>query len=376
MQISQEFNVVCTYTCDTSKIYPANFNCFSKLKQEILYFLGEISKTHYWAEPIQIRFLDREGKIEFGYTSEEVKYLFAPNTSISDTLQKYQYQDCLSKEAIEEKISNLDNSYRQRVRVSVVSPFSFFSENETKEKITHLPLNKFAINEIGFDGVLIGELHDDISPKKFILDNLVIWQTLGFNKLYSEFFLVRQQKYLDAYFSNDEEEPPYELKSWCIAFDAWKKFGKTPYNHGAILKTCKKEGIKIIGLDDYHLRCLGEEAPKRYTAFNESTLKIFSANPPENKYLVYAGQGHTHTGRNLRFQDIFGLAEYLPHCVAIYVRDTAEWQTTLSLHQRTTEKKPYSFFRFSKHQQDTPLLSPNDLDEFSDISIAYAVRNF
>ncbi len=100
------------------------------------------------------------------------------------------------------------------------------------------------------NGIAYGESHSDISPKKFLIDNMSLHKKLGVTTIYLEHtFSDTMQNLLDDYFYSEDDHMPVLLFHFLRELDRGNQINHNPYNFTFLVQTAKNHGIRIIAID-------------------------------------------------------------------------------------------------------------------------------
>lgn len=170
------------------------------------------------------------------------------------------------------------------------------------------------LDQDGFQGVIIGESHHDLEPKKFIVQQMKRLKAYGVETIFLEFFGVEEQVAIDNFLqSKSQKEIPPQIKAIARAQDEHYK-----YPVGArfedIIQAAKKQGIRIVGMETEESKLYGFDKrfghfgdPRaRIMGFNSVATKIIEREKGDGKYLVLVGNGHV-----AKFKGIPGMSSLL-----------------------------------------------------------------
>jgi hypothetical protein len=163
-------------------------------------------------------------------------------------------------------------------------------------KLTIQGLIRSLLNQ--YNGLCIGESHNDSSPKFFLYSNMALFRELGVDVIYIEGYKGLQGE-LDLYTLETTLEMPERLKKRVSRMDSTGLGGYTEYD---VLEACKEEGIRIVNIDSdaaYDAPVLNEKniaGIKRASAMNYQAKLIMDKDRMHHKprkCLIYAGVAHT-----------------------------------------------------------------------------------
>lgn len=195
-------------------------------------------------------------------------------------------------------------------------------------------------------GLVVGEIHEHSSPKRFLIAHMKRLAELGVTRIYMEHLLDRHQPLLD------EEGLPQELALYLSHLDEGHEV-KDHYRENDeqagtflnVVKTAKKYGIQIIAIDSEATYAIGgaknytelleedSSTAMRYTLMNTAMLERFEQYDDGGKYLVFVGSGHASTSRNVP-----GVSELLG-CPSLVIHDRDEEHAVATLENHVDYEK-------------------------------------
>lgn len=142
-----------------------------------------------------------------------------------------------------------------------------------------------------YNGLCIGEYHDDSSPKYFLTIHMPLFKTLGVTTLYLEGY-DDCQKELDDYYAGESIDIPQTLLEKILSFAIPDIPGS--YTELDVLRAAKKEGIRLVNIDSSAARTevIGI---RRAAAMNYQAKLIIDKDRAEHsggKCLIYVGSAH------------------------------------------------------------------------------------
>jgi hypothetical protein len=148
-----------------------------------------------------------------------------------------------------------------------------------------------------FDGLCIGERHDWINPKKYIIDNLPDMKKLGVKTLFIETLSYDLQAQLDDYFASPSDEMPPFLQA-CLDAKDYGNGLSGPYTYVNLVRKAKEEGIRVVGIDTCAAYESGgdlsttQDTINRVKTMNYVGDKIIRHEKGSGKYVVFVGGLH------------------------------------------------------------------------------------
>lgn len=184
-----------------------------------------------------------------------------------------------------------------------------------------------------YQGLCIGEAHDHVSPKKFLIDNMETLRDLGVKTIFYEGLLYDEhQSLLDLYFDTPDAEIPILLQT--LLEDRSDQYGfQRPYTHLDLLRKAKQCGIRIVGINtSVSTEACGEKQENpfwsRLWAMNFQAPQIIEREKGDGLYIALMGQAHAPTMTKYDKDDSSriqyrspGMADLL-QCPLINIRDS------------------------------------------------------
>lgn len=171
------------------------------------------------------------------------------------------------------------------------------------------------------EGIVIGESHRHISPKKLLFDNMAELKKQGVDTIYMEHLMrVTHQKMLDDYFASPSDKMPVMLRDYLIKQDRDQLVTNDPtypYSFLGVVMQAKQQGIRVVAFDnqasyvphditkdnargDPDNRCLYMNYLAAKTVQEDRT-------PGQGKYIVFCGSKHI----NNSVSEVNGITELL-----------------------------------------------------------------
>lgn len=281
-----------------------------------------------------IRFNDAELCIDIDYSPKEFEALF-PDFLIRDGIysqifnlqfgfftkespKTYFDNVCMSTEYA----TNLNNELKAIIDTDmneVDTPTPELSQSPTEHELIDACLG-------AGNGMVIGESHEDSSPKEFLINNMEYMKSKGITTIYLEHLLhERHQTMLDDYFSSNDAPMPKELELYLKHLDKERKLegNGTFYN---LVLNAKKYGLRVVAIDNQatygsnpmnsFTDIYNDSATKnRYTSMNKQMKIRLDEYNDGGKYIVFIGSAHVYKNG-----DVPGVTNYLG-CAGIVVRD-------------------------------------------------------
>ncbi|MFJ9991322.1 dermonecrotic toxin domain-containing protein [Pseudomonas putida] len=155
-------------------------------------------------------------------------------------------------------------------------------------------------------GLILGEVHSQVSAKSFLINNLRTLHKEGVTTLYMEHLLgdFHQQ---DLAAALREQRIPPHLQQWLNALDSRYHFsGKTRYTYSQLVKLANEEGIRVVPIDNlasYHTAGLEDpddnlrQSMLNYYAYLR--IEQDSVGRDSGKWLALVGDTHASTCRGI-----------------------------------------------------------------------------
>ncbi len=303
---NQKFKIYCKITLLKC---PQSQNALKTLQAKISKEIHQLSNKGYWAFSPKIKFTP--DAINFGYpwdmitnllsnvfTDEFCDKLQPPSDPIqrSQYLLKLQTTFSYKHKNLESHVKKLTNAYKKAAQKIPTT----IKVNKNNPKYSNHDLNAFfeeTLSNREINGLIIGENHHSIYPKGLLINYINLLKNLGVTTIFLERFIYKfHQPLLDAYFKSQNDELPIELKAIATKADEVYNLGKFGYEN--IIKTCKKNNIRIVALDDLssrlsaNFRCYFWE--QRIPGFNYYAANIIAKEIKLNeKYIALVGKTHS-----------------------------------------------------------------------------------
>lgn len=180
------------------------------------------------------------------------------------------------------------------------------------------------------DGNLcIGENHEDISPKKFLIQNMSLFKDKGFTNIIMEHFSKEHQTSLDQYFDSQEQELPKNLKDYFEKLDKGHmgKNRSSGFNFTKIVESAKEHQIKIVCAEEsHHVYKAVFQGPNRMLILNSRVKQLSEKILSENqncKWIAFVGTAHVNTSYNIP-----GICEIIPNVQDLIIIDANDFRKT------------------------------------------------
>lgn len=180
------------------------------------------------------------------------------------------------------------------------------------------------------DGLVIGEQHNSMASKQFLIDNMAAFKKQQVTTLYMEHLLTDfHQDDLDAYF--DTGTMSDKLQGYLEKQDGGQGTNtNSAYTFQNVVETARKNQIRIQAVDaaaSYHLKDIYDPVPgpTRQKAMNYFAREVIKADVKFNgrhNWVALVGNTHANT-----FQRVPGIAE-LTDAIGLRVQDVAANQAT------------------------------------------------
>lgn len=169
-----------------------------------------------------------------------------------------------------------------------------------------------------FSGFCVGEHHNELASKKFLIDHMPLFKRLGVNILFMEQFYDDEQDALDLFLTDPQDILPIELDQNLATGDRHSEL-KGAYSYKNVLLAAKKEGIRIVGIDNRPASTI-QSSDERRQGMNfvsgkimKDTLKLY----PEAKFVALMGSGHLNTSKKQTYPGVSELME----CPSLFIRN-------------------------------------------------------
>lgn len=177
-------------------------------------------------------------------------------------------------------------------------------------------------------GFCIGEYHGDVSPKRFLVENMQEFKKQGVETLFMEhMFHDSTQKWLDDYFNSPKGTPmPPYLERYLNSLNNGYMLQVNPkYNFTEVVRAAKEAGIRIVAIDTTVSYLAGstdkegvteEGTADRYKAMNFVAVNIMKEESKGGKFIALMGSGHVGNEK----EGIPGIAD-LMGCPSVVIED-------------------------------------------------------
>lgn len=304
------------------------------------YFENKI-KQNQLENPL-IYFDDNDLRVDVGYGPKEFQALFpeftyydgvfakeilggatffgkSPAQSFTPEFFTIQYDTQLKKE-----MARIMEVAEQEFKKPLPSKTKINLTDPTQE--TQIVKNCFENNK----GLVVGERHEDKTPKQFLIDNMELFKAQGVTALYMEHLLHEtHQAMLDEYIKSPINSPmPRPLELYLAHLDRERKL-KHPATFTMVVKKAKEHGIRVIAIDSEATYQLGVENSfgqmdnkdnDRIKAMNIAMLERYNEYNDGEKFLVFVGSAHVST-----YLNVPGVSDLLG-CPNIVIHDAANEQ--------------------------------------------------
>jgi hypothetical protein len=180
--------------------------------------------------------------------------------------------------------------------------------------------------------LVIGENHQDISPKRFLIENMSFFKSKGVEILFMEHLTQADHQHLmDFYFKDSEKEMPQTLREYldemtCGHMDKSEDLEYLDevykYNFRTIVEEAKKCGIKVVcletKLDDYKLRFTkGVDRTRHFNSAAASIIKKEIGGEIPKRWIAFMGNTHLNT----YYHGNAGVCELVPNTQDLFIFD-------------------------------------------------------
>ncbi|MBI2512817.1 MAG: membrane-targeted effector domain-containing toxin [Opitutae bacterium] len=187
------------------------------------------------------------------------------------------------------------------------------------------------VTDIYSHHLVVGESHADVSPKRFLVENMKHFRKAGFSTLFMEHLLAKEHSpLLDAYFAHPDAEMPKALAKYLDDLSEGQAGLRDPdpaYNYRTVVEQAKAHGLRVVPIDtalSYKSRDLKSGGSRRQVMnyvgahvmhdYQQAHMKS------GEKWLAFMGDGHARSNK-----DTIGLAELFgAHDIALHDKADAE----------------------------------------------------
>lgn len=258
------FEKICEVTlCDNSTTTAKNN--FNKFADAIERELKKLTDSGYWFEPAKVKINREEYTIHFGYNKGITEFIFRDTFSSSFLLNA---KLCYFEPEIGTYKNYHSNFFNFQYDENVLKKYHEYNSTLTKTATDKYTKINTAAKELTFfqsapetvdifirkildknDIILFGEHHHTYSlPHTVVIDHIEALKAGGVTKFFTEYFYHDEhQPILDEYFNSANDKLPIELVKYIEGLHQLHKFHR--YDIFQLLKTCKAQGIKIIGVE-------------------------------------------------------------------------------------------------------------------------------
>ncbi|PJD97803.1 MAG: hypothetical protein CK425_01345 [Parachlamydia sp.] len=172
------------------------------------------------------------------------------------------------------------------------------------------------------EGLVIGEIHSHITPKKFIIDQMQTFKECGVTTLFLEhLFYETLQEDLDAFFKSSSDEFPLILNK---ILERPEIHPDKILNYKAMILAAKKAGIRVVAIDtnlSYQAgfdRDYGSQGPHRCEGMNYTAAEIIKKERGKGKFVLLVGSAHSS-----QCEGVKGMREILD-CPSLIISDAVK----------------------------------------------------
>ncbi len=171
-------------------------------------------------------------------------------------------------------------------------------------------------------GVVIGENHSSIAPKKFLIQNFSNLASMGYTVLFLEHLSAEEQPLIDRYYEDKEDKEdkkmPKELKDFLDNLDEqhmdWlcNKEEIAESGFSAIVKAAKISKIKIVCLEESRAEYGKQINRDRILKFNSQAVDVIRrelAKKANLKWIAFVGTAHVNEHTQYRVDSALPMAE-------------------------------------------------------------------
>lgn len=153
-------------------------------------------------------------------------------------------------------------------------------------------------------GLCIGEIHSESSPKKFLIDHMKELKKEGVTTLFMEhLFYDSMQGTLDEYFQLPPgSKMPPKLEIFLNDLSKRQRNTHNKYNFTEVVRAAKEAGIRVVAIDTTVSYLCGtnerdgvHDSKKRYEAMNFTAAAIIQKERGDGKFVALMGSAHVGT---------------------------------------------------------------------------------
>ncbi len=254
----------------------------------------------------------------------------------------------------------------------------FFSKAKDKKIKTVKHLSQLLENNF-----IIGEMHVDLTPKKFLIENMKTLKENGFTTLFIEHLYYDEQELIDEYINQPTSDDKIALRlKWLddgfgryynIGLnsmggpEAWRKS-----NYTALINAAKENGIRVVALDtkytyEMQLKHRNEHGvlldDYRIQSFNYTAYHIIIEETKNTgKWFALVGNAHVK-----KYPNILGISE-LTGAQSVFIFDeyNSKNSTVSYNHKETIKSKNEKLtlhYEVNVHVRNDPFISTPQLLE-------------
>jgi hypothetical protein len=158
-----------------------------------------------------------------------------------------------------------------------------------------------------FPGFIVGEIHMDVAPKKFLISRMKDFARLGVKTLFFEHIPHEAfQQDLDQFHNNGTMSQALRFYLTMLTNDFMRS--KSPgYGYLEVVQEAQKNGIRVVAIDteeSYSYESDIELSNDRIVAMNYVANQIINQKKGDGKFVIFAGSAHTAT---------YSIKNYLGH---------------------------------------------------------------
>ena len=187
-----------------------------------------------------------------------------------------------------------------------------------------------------FDGSFcVGEAHHEISPKKFLIQNIQDLAANGYQVLFFEhLFKAEHQDLLNEYHNSPMgTQMPQALKEKLARLDEGHHVNSKDFNFTKVVEAAKENGIRVVAIDNESIWSMykpgvgGLSEIDSYhrtllmNGFAKSIIDAHLANNPNLKWCALMGNSHVNTRSFSDQLPVPGVADLFADCQDIFISD-------------------------------------------------------